>query len=804
MHLTKEVFKVEYISKLKAITGKAPNETTIWDRYHALGVYIRERVTEEWVNQNRQLVDSGEKQVYYFSMEFLTGRFLVKNLENLKLKELVQEGLDELGYSLDVLSDIEKDPGLGNGGLGRLAACFLDSLASTGYAGHGCGIRYNYGLFEQQIVNGYQVEMPDRWLSNRNVWEIRKPDRNVVVEFGGQLQIEDHEGHLKVTYHNTEKVMAVPYDTPVLGYRNGRINNLRLFAAEAVEEGFDYSSFSEGDYLKAFAIKHTAEAISQVLYPNDNYYEGRILRLKQEYFLVSAGIQSLLRTYKRSKKNIRDLHHHVAIHINDTHPSLIIPELMRLLMDEHALSWDDAWQLVQSTVSYTNHTIMAEALEKWPMSLMRELLPRIAMILEEINRRYVEELVHVYQLDDQTIDKLRIINHDTVYMAHLCIVASHSVNGVAKLHTEILKHKELNHFFKIYPYKFNNKTNGITHRRWLMHANRPLTDYITQALGEAWHKEPVLLEQLTQYKNDSSFLQGLESIKLENKKRLAQYVLEKQNRVIDPNSIFDIQAKRLHEYKRQLMNVFNIMYLYNQIKDNPGLDVVPRTFIFGAKAAPGYHVAKQIIKLINTLSEKIDQTPHVRDFIKIAFLENYGVSLAEKMIPSADVSEQISTASKEASGTGNMKFMMNGAITIGTLDGANVEIKEAVGDDNIYIFGMNSDEVYQLYKDRSYNATAIYEYNHDIKRIIDQLTNGFFDTVPKEEFSTIRDSLLKHNDEFFVLKDLDAYIKAQARLAEDYRDGHKWNGMSLVNIAKSGIFSSDYTIKNYAQHIWKL
>ncbi len=804
MKLTADVFKKQYLARLKAMTGKDPAESTVWERYYTLGVMIREYITDDWIKQNKILQKTGEKQVYYFSMEFLTGRFLEKNLIYLNLCEVIKEAFEELDYDFAAVFEIEKDPGLGNGGLGRLAACFLDSLACTGYTGHGCGIRYNYGLFEQKIINGYQVEYPDRWLENRNVWEIKKPARSVVVEFGGQVHAEQLEDRIVFSLRNTEKVLAVPYDTPVLGYHNDKINTLRLFSAEALMSDFDYSKFSLGDYNQAFEQKHTAEAISQVLYPNDNYHEGKVLRLKQEYFLVSAGIQSLLRTYLHTGRDINDLHNHVAIHINDTHPSLIVPELMRLLMDINGLSWDDAWDITCKTVSYTNHTILSEALESWPLRMIFELLPRIGMIIEEINRRFVDELHHVHHLSGDKLDKLRIIHNDTVYMANLCIVASNSVNGVAKLHTEILKHKELNHFYKIYPYKFNNKTNGITHRRWLMHCNEALTEKIDEAIGTRWHYEPVLMERLMQFKDDTSYLDSVRNIKLQNKTKLAKYIKRVNGITVNPHSIFDIQSKRLHEYKRQLMNAFHIMYLYNQIIDNPGIDITPRTFIFGAKAAPGYHIAKIVIRLIHSLTYKIEKTPRVRDKIQTIFIENYGVSLAEKMIPAADVSEQISTASKEASGTGNMKFMMNGAITIGTLDGANVEIKEAVGDDNIYIFGMTADEVYKMYAEHNYSAQSIYDYHQELHRIIDQLTNGFFDDVPREEYRPLVDSLLKRNDEFFVLKDFDEYVKTQYRLSQDFINEDKWNKMALTNIAKSGIFSSDYTIKQYAQQIWKL
>ncbi len=804
MKLSADGFKKQYLSRLKAISGKNPNQTSTWDKYHTLGIMVREYITDDWIDQNHILQNTGEKQVYYFSMEFLTGKFLEKNLIYLNLLDTVKEAFEELDYDFKAVFDIEKDPGLGNGGLGRLAACFLDSLACTGYAGNGCGIRYNYGLFEQKIVNGYQVEFPDRWLENRNVWEIKKPDRSVVVEFGGAVKVEKSGDRLVFSLQNTEKVLAVPYDTPVLGYRNDRINTLRLFSAEAVVNDFDFGSFSSGDYNRAFAKKHTAEAISQVLYPNDNYYEGKVLRLKQEYFLVSAGIQSLIRTYRKTGRSIRDLHRHVALHINDTHPALIIPELMRLLMDVDGLSWEAAWDITNRTVSYTNHTILSEALETWPIGMIHELLPRIAMIIEEINNRFVESLRAVHHLSDREIDKLRIIHNDTVFMANMCIVASNSVNGVAKLHTEILKQRELNHFYKLFPYKFNNKTNGITHRRWLMHCNEALTEKIDQGIGTRWHYEPVLMDRLMQFSRDRAFLEDIRNIKLQNKTALADYIKHKNDIVVNPHSIFDIQSKRLHEYKRQLMNVFHIMYLYNKIVDNPGIDMTPRTFIFGAKAAPGYHIAKVIIRLIHSLSNKIEKTPYVRDIIKTVFIENYSVSLAEKMIPAADVSEQISTASKEASGTGNMKFMMNGAVTIGTLDGANVEIKDVVGDQNIYIFGMTADEVYKLYADRSYSAQSIYDNHAVLHRIIDQLSNGFFEDVSREEYQPLVDTLLKRNDEFFVLKDFDDYIRVQENLSRDFVDADKWNKMALVNIAKSGIFSSDYTIKEYAKHIWKL
>lgn len=804
MKISTEDFKKQYLNSLKAKTGKSPDETTAYDRYLTLGNIVREYLAPMWVDQNEALSQSDEKQVYYFSMEFLTGKFLAKNLEYIDMLDTIKEAFDELGYDFDEVEAIEKDPGLGNGGLGRLAAGFLDSLACTGYAGHGCGIRYNYGLFEQKIVNGYQVEFPDRWLDNRNVWEIKKADRQVIVEFGGYVTWEYSDGKHKCVHHDTEKVVAIPYDTPVLGYKNDRINTLRLFAAEPYENAFDFRSFSSGDYHSAFAQKHTAESISQVLYPNDNYYEGKLLRLKQEYFLVSAGVQSLVRTFTNSEKSIKDLPKHISLHINDTHPSLIIPELMRILMDVNGMEWDEAWDITTRTCSYTNHTILSEALETWPINMLRELLPRVTMIIEEINRRFAIDLDRVYRVPEHERERLYIIHHDIVHMANLCIVASNSVNGVAKLHTEILKHRELNHFYRIFPHKFNNKTNGITHRRWLIQANRELSDKIDTTIGARWQHEPVLMERLLKYQDDRAFLEDIEKIKYNRKVDFAEYIKAHNNIIVDPNSIFDIQAKRLHEYKRQLMNAFHIMYLYNKIMDNPGIDVTPRTFIFGAKAAPGYHIAKSIIRLISSISNKIEKTPQVSRVIKTVFMENYSVSLAEKMIPSADVSEQISTASKEASGTGNMKFMMNGAVTVGTLDGANVEIKDAVGDSNIYIFGMTADEVYAEYESNTYSARAIYEYHNELHRIINQLTNGFFDDVARDEYAPLVDTLLRRNDEFFVLKDFDAYIKIQEQVGIDFVNREKWNKMALNNIAKSGIFSSDYTIKEYAQNIWKL
>lgn len=802
--ITVDIFKQEFRTKLKSVTAKPANEATNFDLYNALGGVVWDRLVDDWTKSNNEIKRRSKKQVFYFSMEFLVGRYLKTNLESLAMYEIAKQGLSEMGFDIDEIESAERDPGLGNGGLGRLAACFLDSLASLGYAGHGCGIRYNYGLFEQRIVDGYQVEFPDRWLTNRNVWEVRKDDKACVVEFGGRVEAREEDGRWIYETVDSDKIRAVPYDTPVVGFENGRVNNLRLFSAEATKNEFDFFSFSTGDYNNAFAQKHTAEAISQVLYPNDNYYEGRLLRVKQEYFMVSAGIQSIIRSYKKSGKPIQDFHKHIALHINDTHPTLMIPELMRIFVDIEGMEWEEAWDIVENSVSYTNHTILSEALEKWRVPMLEELLPRITMIIKEIDRRFVIELKERYGKSDHEIQGLRIIQGDTMHMANLCIVASHSVNGVARLHTQILKEKELNNLYKLYPYKFNNKTNGITHRRWLMYSNPALASFIDEAIGTDWRREPILMAALLDCADDKSLLSRLDQIKTNNKIKLAEYIKQKNNIIVDPNSIFDIQSKRLHEYKRQLLNILHVMHMYNTIMENPNADITPRTFIFGAKAAPAYHIAKQIIKLINTVSAKIERTPRVRDVIKVVFLENYNVSLAEIMIPAADVSEQISTASKEASGTGNMKFMMNGALTIGTLDGANVEIKEAVGDENIYIFGMTSDEVYQTYSEHSYRSSAIYEYHAVLRQVLDQLNNGFFEGTDQYEFQSIRDSLIQQNDSFFVLKDFDSYAQTQAKLGMDYRDRDKWLNMSLANIARSGIFSSDYTIKEYARQIWHL
>lgn len=802
MRLDKETFKEQYIRELKVRSAKKVDETSTWDRYNALGGLIRQYVAEDWVDTIDRYRERNVKQVYYFSMEFLTGRLMPAYLRNLGILEPVMAGLEELGFDYEVISAIEKDQGLGNGGLGRLAACFLDSMAATSIPGHGCGIRYNYGLFEQKIVNGYQVEYPDRWLQNRNVWEVRKADKAVEVRFGGTVHTYTENGKNKFVIENYESVLAVPYDTPITGYKNGTVNTLRLWSAESFIPEFDYSTFSRGDFMRAFDKKHTAEAISQVLYPNDSYEEGRLLRLKQEYFFVSAGVQSIIRSFKKKGVPLAEMDAHISIHINDTHPALAIPEMMRVLLDEEEMSWEEAWRITTAVISYTNHTIMSEALEKWSVEMYAQVLPRIWMITNEINERFCKELYNRFNGDLDKVAHMAIVANGQVRMAYLAIVGSYSVNGVAQLHTEILKKQELKDFYDLYPHRFNNKTNGITHRRWLMNANPKLASLITETIGESWIQKPTNMRQLMKYKDDASFRDRIGAVKQENKEKLAELIRLRNGVTVDPCSIFDVHAKRLHEYKRQTLNVLHIMHLYNRLIDDPDADITPRTFIFAGKAAPGYYIAKQTIKLINTLAEHINHDRRIKDKLKVVFLENYGVSLAEQLIPAADVSEQISTTTKEASGTGNMKFMMNGAVTIATLDGANVEIHREVGDDNIMLFGLTEEEVYQLYGARSYNSMELYRSDLRIKKVLDQLTDDFLGLGP-EEFKGIKDTLLQFNDEFFVLKDFDSYVSAHNRLGRSYRDRKKWLEMSVTNIACSGVFSSDNTISEYASGIWQ-
>lgn len=794
MNLTVEEFIKQYKAQFQTMFAYSYEEGTTEQHYTALGIFIKNYLSGYWKETRENYIEEGAKQVYYFSMEFLPGRQLRNNAYNLGLLDVIKEGLNELDLSFDRVAEAEADPALGNGGLGRLASCFMDSLASLSIPGNGNGIRYQYGLFRQKFVDGYQVEVPENWLRNRNVWETRNNKSTCMVRFGGNVWLEPNEkGHYEAKYENTLNVLAVPYDTPMVGYRNNKVNNLRLWSAEIpVEEEANYHTLDE--------IQPISE-ITQVLYPDDSNYEGQLLRLKQEYFMVSAGVQSIIRHFRKynvPRKNIPDK---VAIHINDTHPALAIPELMRILMDEEHLTWEQAWEITQKTCSYTNHTILREALEKWPIDMMKELLPRIYMIIEEINRRFVDYHLPLY--GERITWQTAILQNGVVNMAHLAVIGSHSVNGVAQLHTEILMSDVLKDFFEIYPERFNNKTNGITQRRWVHLANPELTKLLDEKIGEEWKRNPAELKVFKGLENDKATLKQLAEIKLNNKKRLAEHIEEVKGIRVNPNALFDVQIKRLHAYKRQHLNALHILHRYLEIKQNPDKEVVPRVFIFGAKAAPSYVYAKQIIKVINSIADLINNDPEIGDKLKVVFFENYGVSLAEKIIPAADIGEQISLASMEASGTSNMKLMANGALTMATLDGANIEIKDFVGEDNIFIFGLTDKEVYELKANQSYHSKELYEMNEKIKRVLDALKDG---TIPglNGEGTAIFDSLVQYNDEYFVLKDFDSYVDAHDRADALYSDQKEWTRKSLLNIASSAPFSADYTIKRYADDIWKV
>lgn len=801
--ISKEKFKENFKSKMYSLYAQPIEEASKDEIFRVLCCVIKDFIAKEWVGTR---IDK-EKAVFYFSMEFLIGRQLQSNLLNLDVEKQIEEGLKELGINLDEVIDKEPDPGLGNGGLGRLAACFLDSMASVGISGHGYGIRYKYGLFEQKFVNKTQVELPDNWLKNGQYpWETVRPNRAVVVKFEGDAYLQQKpDGNLQAVHTNYIPVMAMPYDIPIIGYENECINTLRLWKSEVLNRDFAEVSKNaknqNGSYEDALKYKYYAEEISQVLYPNDTNYAGRLLRLKQEYFFVSAGLQDIIRKCKKNKVTMRQLPKKVAIHINDTHPTLCIPELMRILLDEEGFSWDEAWDITTKVMSYTNHTILSEALEKWPVDMVKQLLPRIYMIIEEIDRRYVEYLKDKYCSNWEKINAMRIIHNGEVRMAHLCIRGSHSVNGVAKLHTEILKNEELNDFYEDEPYKFNNKTNGIAHRRWLINCNKELSDLITSLIGDDWKKDTSKLKDLEKYLDDKKVLDKVGKIKYNNKVKLTNYIYEKQGIKVNPDSIFDVQIKRLHAYKRQLLNLLHILYLYHEILDNPNLKIQPRTFIFGAKAAPGYYLAKCIIKAINIVAELINNDERVKGMIKVVFIENYGVSIAEKIIPAANVSEQISTTTKEASGTGNMKLMMNGAITMATMDGANVEICEQVGKENMFIFGLNAEQVLDYKKYGGYSSRDLYHSDMKIKRVVDDLINGFIPGLGNEGIS-IYDSLITYNDEYFVLRDFNSYVQAQKDLEELYKNKDLWNKISLKNTACSGFFSSDRTIEEYIKDIW--
>ena len=799
--LNKNKFKQSFETKMYSLYAQSIKDATDEQLLNVLCSVIKDIISKKWVDNK---LDS-QKEVYYFSIEFLLGRQLKSNLLNLGIEDVVRTGLKELNIDLDNLINAESDPALGNGGLGRLAACFLDSMASLDISGHGYGIRYKYGLFEQKFINGYQVEVPDNWLTQGGyVWETVRPNKAIVVKFEGNVNLVDKNGRLEVNHTDYIPVMAMPYDIPIIGYRNNSINTLRLFKSEVLSRDFGpltiHAKNSYGSYEDALKYKYYAEEISQVLYPNDSNYAGRLLRLKQEYFFVSAGIQDIIRKYKKNKLDIKKLNEKVAIHINDTHPTLCIPELMRILLDEEGLSWDEAWNITINTVSYTNHTIMTEAMERWPKEMLKTLLPRIYMIIEEIDRRYMNELEES-KYDHDKIYRMSIIDNNDIKMANLSIVGSHSVNGVAKLHTELLKKEVLKDFYDHEPEKFNNKTNGIAHRRWLISSNTELSDLITGLISEDWKTDTRKLKELEAHRNDKAVLEKIGQIKYNNKERLAKFIKEKYDIDVNPNSIFDVQIKRLHAYKRQLLNALHILHLYHELLENPNFDMEPRTFIFGAKAAPGYYLAKCIIKFINSLAEKINNDPRIDNKIKVVFIENYDVSIAELIIPAADVSEQISTTTKEASGTGNMKLMMNGAITLATLDGANIEIFDQVGEDNIVIFGLSANEVLNYNKFGGYSALDLYNSNRVIKRVVDDLVNGFIPNMEKEG-RQIYDSLITYNDEYFVLRDMENYIEAQEKIDRLYKNKEKWNEMALINIANSGVFSSDRTIAEYAEDIW--
>ena len=804
--LDKETLKKMIRENVKTLYRKTLEAASAEEVYQAAVFAVRDVITDKWMKTHDEYYEKDVKVVYYLSMEFLMGRFFGNGLINLEMYDEVKEVLEELGIDYNMVEDAEPDPGLGNGGLGRLAACFLDSLSTLQLPAYGCGIRYHYGIFEQKIENGYQVEAPDNWLENGDPWGIKRNEYAVEVRFGGNVRaVPKGNGEYRFVQENYQSVIAVPYDYPVIGYGNNTVNTLRLWEARAKNK-LDLKFFNEGNYQKAAEEELLASTMTDVLYPADEHIQGKELRLRQQYFFISATVQRVVERFKKHHTNFHELPDKVAFQLNDTHPTVAVAELMRVLVDENDVPWDDAWEITRKVCAYTNHTIMAEALEKWPMELFSRLLPRIYQIVEEINRRYCLELQAKYGMDPEKLRRMAIIADGQIRMAYLAIVGSHSVNGVAALHTEILKHQELKDFYELYPEKFNNKTNGITQRRWLLHANHGLAGLISETIGDGWITELTELEKLLPYAEDENFRRRFMEIKKANKVALAKYIKETKGIDINPDSIFDIQVKRLHEYKRQLLNVLHIIGLYNQLKMNPGMDMVPRTFIFGAKAAAGYRRAKLIIKLINAVADVVNNDPTIEGKIKVVFMENYRVSLAERLIPAADVSEQISTAGKEASGTGNMKFMLNGALTVGTMDGANVEIYEEVGKDNIFIFGMSAEEVQAKYQTH-YDPWFIYNMNQEVRMALTSLIDGTFDQNT-DLFRELYDALLNgfggRADEYFVLEDYADYARAQWDIDRAYRDQTKWAKMAIVNVAKSGKFSSDRTIRQYAEEIWDL
>ena len=805
----KEAFKKSVKDNVKFLYRKTIEEATQEQIFQAVSYTVKDVIIDNWLETQKAYDEQDPKTVYYMSMEFLMGRALGNNLINLCAYGEVKEALDELGFDLNCIEDQEPDPALGNGGLGRLAACFLDSLATLNYSAYGCGIRYHYGMFKQKIENGYQIEVPDNWLKNGYPFELRRPEYAKEVHFGGFVRVEydPEKGGNKFIHEGYQAVKAIPYDMPITGYDNDVVNTLRIWDAEPIVD-FELDSFDKGDYKKAVEQENLARNIVEVLYPNDNHYAGKELRLKQQYFFVSASLQAAIAKYKKKHDDIHKLYEKVTFQMNDTHPTVAVAELMRILMDEEGLGWDEAWEVTRKSVAYTNHTIMSEALEKWPIELFSRLLPRVYQIIEEINRRFILEIQAKYPGNYEKIKKMAIIYDGQVKMAHLAIAAGYSVNGVARLHTEILKNQELKDFYEMMPEKFNNKTNGITQRRFLLHANPLLADWITEHIGPDWITDLPQLKKLEVYADDEKALQEFMNIKFKNKERLAKYILEHNGVEVDPHSIFDVQVKRLHEYKRQLLNILHVIYLYNQIKMHPEMEFYPRTFIFGAKASAGYATAKKIIKLINSVADVVNNDASINGKIKVVFIENYRVSNAEWIFAAADVSEQISTASKEASGTGNMKFMLNGAPTLGTMDGANVEIVEEVGVENAFIFGLSSDEVINYENNGGYDPNVIYNTDEEIRQVLMQLINGTFSN-DTELFRDLYDSLLNTKntdraDRYFILADFRSYADAQKRVEAAYRDEKGWAKKALLNTACSGKFTSDRTIQEYVDDIWHL
>ena len=810
LEFNKEEFKKEVVENVKTLYRKTLDEATTQEVFQAVAYAVKDEIIDQWIATRKEFDRADPKRVYYLSMEFLMGRALGNSIINLGINKEIREALDELGFDLNVIEDQEPDAALGNGGLGRLAACFLDSLATLGYSAYGCGIRYKYGMFAQKIENGYQVEVPDNWLKDGNPFEVRRAELACEVKFGGYVRVayDEATGRNQFIQEGYQSVRAVPYDLPIVGYQNNVIDTLRIWDAEAINT-FNLDAFDRGDYMRAVEQENLAKNIVEVLYPNDNHYAGKELRLKQQYFFISASVQTAVKKYKEKHGDVRKLYEKVVFQMNDTHPTVAVAELMRILMDEEGLEWNEAWDITTKCCAYTNHTIMSEALEKWPIELFSRLLPRIYQIVEEINRRFVMEIQTKYPGNQDKVAKMAIVYDGQVKMAHLAIVGSFSVNGVARLHTEILKNEQLHDFYEMMPEKFNNKTNGITQRRFLLHANPLLADWVTEHVGKEWVTDLPRLKELEIYADDEKAQHEFMNIKYQNKLRLAAYIREHNGVDVDPRSIFDVQVKRLHEYKRQLMNILHVMFLYNQLKDNPTMDFYPRTFIFGAKAAAGYRRAKLTIKLINAVADVINNDKSINGKIKVVFIENYRVSNAELIFAAADVSEQISTASKEASGTGNMKFMLNGAVTLGTMDGANVEIVEEVGAENAVIFGMSSDEVINYEKNGGYDPMEIFNNDMEIRRVLMQLINGYYAPNDPEMFRDIYNSLLNtyssdRADTYFILKDFRAYHEAQMKMEEFYRDEKRWAKAAILNVANSGKFSSDRTIQEYVDDIWKL